>query len=80
MALRKDIPLLILGPEQVRVADLQCFAVGFGSYMLAEVEGRKPCQVLQGPQAYAQTVAYMRDCMAHGQGFSTEVLNYTARG
>lgn len=49
-------------------------------YSLEEARGHKPGDLLQGPETDPRTVAYMRDCLAHQQGFSCEVLNYTKDG
>jgi PAS domain S-box-containing protein len=49
-------------------------------YTLAEVEGRKPGQVLQGAGTDPGTVDTMRQCLARGEGFSVEVLNYHRDG
>jgi len=49
-------------------------------YTLAEVEGRKPGHVLQGPGTDPGTVDAMRRCLARGEGFSAEVLNYHRDG
>ena len=46
-------------------------------YDPAEVVGRKPGHLLQGPGTDPQTVAFMRDRIAAGRGFEAEVLNYS---
>ncbi|MBL8797720.1 MAG: PAS domain S-box protein, partial [Planctomycetia bacterium] len=49
-------------------------------YTLAEVVGKTPGSVLQGPATNPRTVLYMRDCLRRGQGFKTEILNYSKSG
>lgn len=49
-------------------------------YTLAEVEGLKPGEILQGPGTDPHTVARMRESLARGEGFSAEVLNYHRDG
>ncbi len=49
-------------------------------YTFAEVEGRKPGDVLQGPQTDPRTVAHVRKCLARREGFKVELLNYHRSG
>ncbi len=49
-------------------------------YALDEVRGRKPGDVLQGPGTEPVTVEYMRRRLAHGKGFTVEILNYHKSG
>ena len=49
-------------------------------YGPAEVAGRTPGSVLQGPGTDAQAVQRMRERLQRGQGFAEEVLNYTKGG
>jgi PAS domain S-box-containing protein len=49
-------------------------------YTLAEVVGRRPGEVLQGPGTDPATVAFMSARIAAGEGFRTEVLNYHKSG
>ena len=49
-------------------------------YEASEILGRKPGQVLQGPNTDRATRAMMRDKLARGEGFETEILNYAKDG
>jgi len=49
-------------------------------FTLAELSGRPPGALLQGPQTDPATVAQMRAGVASGQGFHVEVVNYTKDG
>ena len=50
-------------------------------YCLDEIRGRRPGALLQGPDTDAQTVRFMRERLAHGEGFSgVEILNYRKDG
>mgnify|MGYP001547753273 FL=1 len=49
-------------------------------YGLAEVKGRRPGPVLQGPQSNPATVAEMRAGLAAQKGFKVEVINYHKSG
>lgn len=44
------------------------------------VRGRRPGEILQGPGTDAATVAFMREKLARGEGFLTELLNYRSDG
>ncbi|MGC4005664.1 MAG: PAS domain-containing protein [Pirellulales bacterium] len=49
-------------------------------YTLQDSLGRRPGDVLQGPQSDHGTVAYMRECLAMRVPFQVEVLNYRKSG
>ena len=46
----------------------------------ADVIGKKPGRLLQGADTDPATVAHMRDCIARGEGFAVEVVNYHRDG
>lgn len=46
-------------------------------YTLAELVGKKPGDVLQGPDTSADTVAKMREALAQNRAFDVEIINYT---
>lgn len=49
-------------------------------YHLAEVIGKTPGSILQGPQTDPATTQYMRRCIRDCKPFETEILNYAANG
>ena len=49
-------------------------------YALDEVIGKKPGSFLQGPDTDPLTVEFMRQQLARGEGFKTEILNYAKDG
>ena len=49
-------------------------------YTLEEVTGRKPGAFLQGLETDPLTVEFMREQLARGEGFKTEVINYSKDG
>jgi len=49
-------------------------------YTMEEVRGRKPGHLLRGPETDPATVAYMRERISKGEGYSVELLNYTKEG
>jgi len=49
-------------------------------FTLAEVTGKKPGALLQGPETDPATIAHMRQGLASGEGFNVEVLNYHKTG
>jgi PAS domain S-box-containing protein len=49
-------------------------------YGLDEVIGMKPGSLLQGPDTDPATVKLMREHLAAGEGFRTEIVNYTRTG
>jgi PAS domain S-box-containing protein len=49
-------------------------------YTLVEVAGRKPRDVLHGPDTDARTAGHMGEQVRRGEGFTAEVLNYAKGG
>ena len=49
-------------------------------YSLDEMLGRKPGELLQGPETDRSTVAYIRDKLCQKRGFKTEMVNYAKTG
>ena len=49
-------------------------------YTSEEVRGRKPGHLLRGPETDPATVAYMRERISKGEGYSVELVNYTKEG
>ncbi len=49
-------------------------------YTLDEIQGRKPGEVLQGPDTNPATVAKIRASLILGEGFDAELINYTCDG
>ncbi|MEG4326980.1 PAS domain S-box protein, partial [Microcoleus sp. herbarium5] len=49
-------------------------------YVLAEIHGKKPGDVLQGPQTDPRTIAKLRSALAAGVPFNQEIYNYKKEG
>ena len=49
-------------------------------WTMAELIGKTPGSVLQGPETNPDTVEYMRSQLAKGEGFKTEIINYSKTG
>lgn len=49
-------------------------------YVLAEMQGKKPGEVLQGPQTDPVTIAQLRAALAAGVPFNQEIYNYSKDG
>ncbi len=49
-------------------------------YVLAEMQGKKPGDVLQGPQTDPLTIAQLRSALATGVPFNQEIYNYSKDG
>jgi PAS domain S-box-containing protein len=46
-------------------------------HTLADIQGRRPGEVLQGPQTDSEAVAEIRAALARGEGFEADLVNYT---
>lgn len=49
-------------------------------YTLADVRGKKPGKLLQGPDTDPATIALMRESIHAGESFQAEILNYHKNG
>lgn len=49
-------------------------------YSPDEVVGKRPGDILQGPETDPETVEYMRQCLLDQRGFKCELINYGKRG
>ena len=49
-------------------------------FSFAEVRGRKPGRMLQGPDTDPKTIEFIRSRLARAVGFQTQILNYTKDG
>jgi two-component system NtrC family sensor kinase len=49
-------------------------------YVLAEIQGKKPGDVLQGPQTDPLTIAQLRSALDTGEPFNQEIYNYKKDG
>ena len=49
-------------------------------YVLEEMQGKKPGEVLQGPQTDPLTIAQLRSALATGVPFNQEIYNYSKDG
>jgi PAS domain S-box-containing protein len=49
-------------------------------YDASEVLGKKPGNLLQGPDTDPETIAYLRKCVSNGEPFNTEIYNYSKSG
>jgi PAS domain S-box-containing protein len=79
VAAETDNAVIITSPEGL----IQWVNVGFeriSGYTLAEVVGRKPGHLLQGPDTNPETVQRIREHLAARRSFTEEILNYTKRG
>lgn len=52
----------------------------FTGYGLEELVGRRPGEVLQGPDSDPETIRHMAAALARGEGFNVEIVNYTRAG
>jgi len=79
VAARTDNLVIICDP-QGRIEWVNEAFERVSEYRLSEVLGKKPGDLLQGPDTDPETVEYMREHLRRCEAFSTEVLNYTRSG
>lgn len=49
-------------------------------YTLEEVRGRRPSEVLNGPQTDASTYGFIQECITRGERFGAEIVHYHKSG
>ncbi|WP_421876429.1 ATP-binding protein [Pacificispira sp.] len=49
-------------------------------YSISELIGKKPGQLLQGPESNPSTIRYMSEQLQKGEGFLVDIVNYTKSG
>jgi PAS domain S-box-containing protein len=49
-------------------------------FTLEEAKGKKPGQLLQGPETNPETIAYLAKQIKNGEPFNAEILNYSKKG
>lgn len=51
----------------------------YTGYTLEEIKGRKPGDILQGPETDPETVSYMSNRLKNNRSFTCDLLNYTKK-
>ncbi|WP_370304964.1 PAS domain S-box protein [Sinimarinibacterium flocculans] len=72
--------LVVITDPQGRIQWVNEAFVSRTGYTFADIAGRTPGQMLQGPDTDPATVAHMHRALARGAGFNVEVLNYARDG
>lgn len=71
---------VIFTDTEGRVTWVNEATVRMTGYTLEELRGRKPGNLLQGPDSDPAVVAYIARQLAAGEGFQVEIVNYTKTG
>ena len=71
---------VILADSRGRIEWVNDAFTGLTGYGFAEIVGRTPGSVLQGPKTDPATVGLMRDRIHAGEGFAVEIQNYRKSG
>lgn len=69
--------LVVIADRQGRVEWVNDAFIRKTGYSSAEVVGRKPGELLQGPKSDPATIATIRQLLHEGRSFQCEILNYT---
>jgi diguanylate cyclase (GGDEF)-like protein/PAS domain S-box-containing protein len=73
--------VVVIADAQGRIEWVNGSFTRLTGYRLDEVRGQRPGAILQGPDTDPETVRFMRERLARGEGFSgVEVLNYHKSG
>ena len=74
-----DSAVIMTGPDR-RVTYVNPAFTRISGYSFEEAIGRVPGELLQGPATDPETVALMREKLAAGEGFTTEIQNHHKDG
>jgi len=74
-----DNAVLITDPQR-KIVYVNNGFTQLSGYSLAEVKGKGPGELLQGPHTSAETVALIRDKLHRNEPFYDEILNYDKHG
>jgi methyl-accepting chemotaxis protein len=74
-----DNAVLITDPQR-KIVYVNNGFTQLSRYSLAEVKGKGPGELLQGPHTSAETVALIRDKLHRNEPFYDEILNYDKHG
>ena len=72
--------LVVIADSEGRIEWVNDAFCRLTEYSLAEIQGRKPGELLQGPETDQQVVASMREHLQRREGFNVEILNYSKSG
>jgi PAS domain S-box-containing protein len=77
---QKTINAVIVTDRERRIEWVNQGFTRISGYTLEEVAGRKPGEVLQGPETNQETVAWIGQRLRDGQHVEAELLNYSKSG
>jgi len=80
LALEETAEAIIMTDPDGLITWCNSALIRVSGYSLSELQGRKPGQMLQGPDTDPDTVALMRDRLARDEPFVVEILNYGRDG
>jgi PAS domain S-box-containing protein len=76
----KNINSVIIADKEGKVEWVNASFTKMAGYSIEEMRGRRPGEVLQGPETDLQTVQYMREQVQKGLSFQCEIINYAKNG
>ena len=79
IAARTDNAVVLTGAD-ARIEWVNDGFTRITGYSLEEAAGRKPGDLLQGPETDPSAVEFMRNRLRTGEGFDVEILNYDKNG
>lgn len=80
LALEETAEAIIMSDPQGRLIWCNSAVTRLSGHSFDELYGRKPGDILQGPDTDPATVAHMHECLAAERGFVVEILNYHRNG
>lgn len=75
-----NINAVIIADKEGKITWVNRSFVEMTGYSLEESIGKKPGNLLQGPETDKKTIDYLRQQIAKGEPFNTEIINYSKGG
>lgn len=75
-----NINAVVIADQQGKITWINKSFIEMTGYTLEEAIGRKPGELLQGPETDKSTIEYLRKQIKNGDPFSTEIINYSKAG
>ncbi len=75
-----NINAVIIADKEGRATWINRSFTDMTGYKLEDIAGKKPGQLLQGPETDKSTVDYLRKQIEAGENFNAEIINYSKNG
>lgn len=76
----KNINSVVVSDKEGKVEWVNASFTQMAGYAIDEIRGKRPGDVLQGPETDLETLQYMKEQITNGLSFNCEIINYSKKG